>query len=617
MRVFLDQTAISLTAKQLLGKGGEAEVYHYGNLAVKVFKPPNHSDYAHDRAEQEASRVRLAEHQQKLPSFPPKAAALTPAVVAPEVLARDQNGKIIGYTMPLIEDSEPFLMLTERSYRRRVRLDDITASLVNLGKIVEKLHAEQVVLGDLNDLNVLTKGTHLCWAVDCDSYQYAGFLCRTFTERFVDPLLCNSDLDLAKPYTEDSDWYAYSVIAFQTLLTVSPYGGIYKPKDPAKRVPQGRRVLGRITVFDQEVVYPKPAVPYDHLPDDLLQHFHAVFTRDTRGVFPLSLLQGLRWTRCANCKAEHARTLCPVCRPPAIPRRVATLPAHSSIVAHNVLSTTGRIAYACLQKGQLRWLIEDSGTVLREGGAKLPDGPGFVRARIWGTQTILAERGILRIYRPGETTERHTVDCFRGTPVFDATSQNYFWVGAGVLHRNGPFGGERILEGVANNTMFWTGDELGFGFYEAGALQVYFVFSPRRRGMNDSIRLPVRNAQLIDSTCICGSTQCWFLDSAQAGRRRVNRCFLVTAAGEVMATAEAEDSDGSWLGSLRGKCSVGTMLFCPTDDGIVRVEPNGPDLVVTRLFQGTEQWVTSASSLFPSSRGMYVVNADSIVELLI
>ena len=135
----------------------------------------------------------------------------------------------------------------------------------------------------------------VAYLIDADSFQFGPFLCRVFTARFVDPLLCVPDatqLLLHQPHTAASDGYAYTVMLMQCLLFVGPYGGVYRPKDPAHRVPHEARPLHRMTIFHPEVQYPKPAIPYGTLPDELLpdkgivrvepQHGQLVQTR----VFP-------------------------------------------------------------------------------------------------------------------------------------------------------------------------------------------------------------------------------------------------------------------------------------------------------------------------------------------
>lgn len=87
-------------------------------------------------------------------------------------------------------------------------------------KVIDEIHAAKVVIGDFNDLNVLIAKDEP-YFIDADSFQYNGFLCKVYTERFVDPLLCDPQANrpvLAKPHNEDSDWFAFRVMLMQSLL---------------------------------------------------------------------------------------------------------------------------------------------------------------------------------------------------------------------------------------------------------------------------------------------------------------------------------------------------------------------------------------------------------------
>ena len=66
---------------------------------------------------------------------------------------------------------------------------DLVAALLSLHDAIAELHRSGVVIGDCNDLNVLVdgRGVHL---IDVDSYQFGGYACPMFSERFVDPRLC-------------------------------------------------------------------------------------------------------------------------------------------------------------------------------------------------------------------------------------------------------------------------------------------------------------------------------------------------------------------------------------------------------------------------------------------
>jgi hypothetical protein len=60
-----------------------------------------------------------------------------------------------------------------------------------------------------------------------------------------------------------------------------------------------------------------------------------------------------------------------------------------------------------------------------------------------------------------------------------------------------------------------------------------------------------------------------------------------------------------------------SWLFAPTDEGIIRVEPQHGQLVQTRLFPDTEPFVDSSCHLFAGQQGMYVVDRQHIYLLSI
>lgn len=92
----------------------------------------------------------------------------------------------------------------------------------------------------------------------------------------------------------------------------------------------------------------------------------------------------------------------------------------------------------------------------------------------------------------------------------------------------------------------------------------------------------------------------------------MHQCFLVSAAGQLLASAEAIPGDGSWLGTLPGKDAAGAWLFAPTDNGIVRVEAQGAQLLPTRFFAETEPFVDSGCQVYVSPHGMLVIDQQDI-----
>ncbi len=363
MNVYVKGKKINLKPSQVIGKGGEAEVYQFGkDQALKLFKSSNHPDYKQSPQQQQAAQARLAQHQHKLPQFPTQVPS---RVIQPQNLVTDLSGNnILGYTMQLLTDAEVLRKYSQRSFRQvGISGQTVVQIFQDLHQTVAQLHLAQVVIGDFNDLNVLVKANQ-AYLIDADSFQYGSFPCPVFTARFLDPLLCDpqgNQLSLSKPYSRDSDWYAFNVMLMQCLLLVSPYGGVYRPQDASRRIPQDARPLKRITVFHPEVKYPKPAIPYQVLPDELLHHFSQVFEQDLRQEFPLNLLNNLHWQTCSNCGREYARSSCPDC--------VTIVPVtvvQGKVTAQPIFTTSGVILVAQYADSSLRWLYYEQGNYKRE-----------------------------------------------------------------------------------------------------------------------------------------------------------------------------------------------------------------------------------------------------------
>ncbi|OLP20218.1 hypothetical protein BST81_01595 [Leptolyngbya sp. 'hensonii'] len=621
MDVYINNKKIRIDPKRAIGKGGEADIFDLGKgQALKLFKQPGHPDYQGAPQEQQAAQARLAEHQHKLRQFPGQ---LPGRVIHPEALATDAQGQqVLGYAMRLVQGAEVLARYGDRSFRQAgIPQQTVVEIFQDLHATVSKLHFHQVVIGDFNDLNVLVQGQS-AYLIDADSFQYGSFLCQVFTSRFVDPLRCDPQqnrLILHQPHNSDSDWYAFTVMLMQSLLFVDPYGGVYRPQNPAQRLPHDARPLQRITVFHPEVRYPKPALPYGILPDELLHHFHQVFEQDQRGEFPRSLLDRLRWTTCTTCGREHARSVCPDCAQaqPGAVKEVTVV--RGTVVATRVFTTAGVILQAGIAGGTLRWLYHDRGHFYREEGTIVFSGDldPRLRFRFQGAATLVGQQGQVLTLKQGQVSDRLAVDLWGQTAMFETNEVGRYWLHNGQLLRDGPLGPEYIGDVLAHQTCFWVGSHFGFGFYRAGNLSVAFVFDTQRRGLNDSLKLPPIPGQLLDARCVFSQQYCWFLTASQTQGRTLHRCTLIQSDGTVIAVAEAEKGDGSWLSSLKGHCAAGNFLLTATDEGIVRLQPEQGQIVKTREFPDTEPFVDTASQLFAGQQGLYVVRPQEIFLLKI
>jgi hypothetical protein len=619
--VYLNGRRLALSPRSIIGKGGEADIFDLGDGNVlKMYKKPDDPDYLGDPVAQQGARERLAEYQQKLPDL---AGLQLPAhVVRPiEVAyAKADKTKVVGYSMRYLKDMEVLLRLGDRQYRDQGGIDgdQVAGTFLNLHKLVEQVHKSGLVVGDFNDLNVLVDTNGQVFLVDADSMQFGGFYCRTFTSRFVDPLLAEPHkLMLTRPHNRDSDWYAFNTMLFQSLLFVGPYGGVHKPA-AGKRLQHDARVLKRITVFNSEVLYPKPALPYDRLPDELLEHFLKVYHKDQRSEFPLKLLQSMRWTVCTKCGAIHARASCPVCSAPGVVRQ--TITRRGTVTATSVFRTRGHILAVAFQGGKLGYLYHENGAFRREDGQAVVNGglDPELRFRLSGKLTLMGKRKHLFVFPPAGAPEQLDTDAVNKLPIFDANDHAYFWINSDQLVKSGTYGSEYIGDVLPDRTLIWAGNRFGLGFYQAGALTRTFVYNTTGRGLNDRVLLPQLPGQLIDATCVFSDHLAWLMMSVQHGGRLVNHCFVIDKDGELIAAHEACQGEDSWLADgIRGRFAAGSSLFAATDRGIVRVTAEPGTIRVAQTFPDTEPFVDATTKLIPGDGGIYAFSGKSISLLKI
>lgn len=611
MEIYLKGSRVGVM--KFINKGGEADVFDIGNgLALKIFKPPDHPDYAMQPSEKAAAKNRISEHQRKLPAFPRN---LPHRVVSPKELATDGNGKIVGYAMRYLAGAEKLLRYGEPDFRKKISGDLVMKIFKDLHQTVELIHKANVVIGDFKDLNVLVENFE-AYIIDADSFQFGSFLTKGFTENFVDPILCDSaksPLELIYPHNAFSDWYAFAALLVQTLLAVHPYGGVYKPKKIVKQANHQSRSLGRITIFHPEVFYTKHAVPYKVLPDDLLHYFHLIFEKDLREPFPEKLLD-LRWVKCQSCGIEYARGICPNCKTAQQATILQKTVVRGKIIATSVFKTQGIILFVAEQNGRIVWLFHENGKFFRENRQVVSEGEldPLMRFRIQRERTLIGLKNSLAVFSPLRKPEILAIDAVGNLPIFDANEKTYFFSQSGALFKAGDWGQEFLGDVLIGRTRFWAGKYFGLGWYDAEKIRSVFLFDPKHPCINDRINISFPLGEIVDSTAIFSESKVWFFVSSAEQRSIVNYVWVIAKDGTVEAKAETPRGDGSWLGNIRGKCAIGNFILAATDDGIKRIEPVGGGIVETKTFPDSADFLDSSAHLFPSDNGLYVVGEKEI-----
>jgi hypothetical protein len=614
--VVVDGVTVELRDDALLGVGGEGRVYRVDSpdgrpSALKLFHPIDSALKAGARSAAEAERrQRLA----KLAAFPRD---LPAAVVAPEQLVFDRAGEVVGYRMPLVEGGHELLRLSHRHWREGVLPNQQVFELFrHLFVTLDALHRRGVVVGDLNDGNGLFRPRERTVAlIDADSMQLPGHPCRVFHERFIDPLLFDADLGSGDAYSPESDWYAFAVLLFASLLYVHPYGGVH-PKLPTLR----RRAEAQVSALNNDVTLPRVALDPRALGGELYDYFESMFDGGRRGVFPARLLEAT-WRRCDGCQAEYLGASCPRCRRQVsvAPQPVVQVLDHGRCRGTVVATTAGRFVDAQLSLGRLCWVTAEGSALRREDGKRVleqPLEPGM-RVAIAGAATWIGYGGhVVRVEGEVPRERLHASSGLFGETLFDASAT----LGCVVARDSALIATpteRRLGSVIARQCWMRVGERLGAGFYRAGTALVLFVFEGIRP-MATAL-LAHNGGRIVDASCVfeAGSGERLLLGLAsELGGRRQHALFLLDHRGALLGSRCGHPDEEPFLASIRGKALAAGRVLSSSDEGLQLLGIRDGQLGVERQFVDTKPFLDAETRLLPGPNGtLYLHNYRELVQL--
>lgn len=579
--VFIEGKAVRLADQDLLGQGGEGRVYRAGDRAIKVFHAA--SD----------------ERTKKLRAFP---VHLPARVVGPLELALDQKGDVVGYAMRRLDGAIDAFRMAQRKWREAtMRADDVLRIGAEVSQTVAQLHARGLVVGDLNDGNVVLTRTSpgfSPWLIDADSMQVPGHPCVVAHERFLDPRLYGVDLTKEAALSKETDWYALAVLLFSSLVCLHPYGGAH-PSQPTML----RRAEARHSVLRGDVKLPGSSFRPDILPDDALAFFHDVFERDVRAPLPSACFTA-RFTAC-TCGIEHARASCPGCATRVLVR--PKVRAKGMLRATTIVSTAKIRAASAY--GPLEYVTEDA-------IAALDVEPPVYAVRACGPSSIwIGTRDRFTRFAHGRVAESVPVTMIAGELAADAGPAGLVYVNGDSLLRASD--GTRIGQILEGQTRVRVGASLGFAFYRAGAITVSFVFDVRK-GPLRQVMLPRIEGRLVDWSAVFDDAHVLVTFVTESSGKVIHTAHLVDANGAIVATERGAPESAAVLASLTGKCLANGAVLASTDDGLVLVRPDRARraFVEARVFADARDFVSPDHDLLLGPGGsIYVVAPDEIVHL--
>jgi DNA-binding helix-hairpin-helix protein with protein kinase domain len=280
-----------------VSRGGEATIYQLKQgLLGKVYHPPSSAEFSESPLGKIAAIARMKDIQTKLKMYPIE----TPdCVVTPsQILVVKNTGQVFGYIM---EQVKGLTISDQTKLSKSLNIISVMSILERIYSNLEKVHAGGIVIGDLNENNMINGGQEI-YFIDSDSMQFSGFDCKSFTPRFTAPELLEikktnlggDEFSLVKKHTELTDWYSFMVISMRMLTNTDPYAGTINLEDIQPYISNrimsrfkvsasiGDRIRHYVTVFDKRVIYPRTAKPLNTLPRKILEAFFETFENGKR-----------------------------------------------------------------------------------------------------------------------------------------------------------------------------------------------------------------------------------------------------------------------------------------------------------------------------------------------
>lgn len=165
----------------------------------------------------------------------------------PQRVIFDAHGKVVGFIMEKITDFKEIHNLYGISTKRKLfdfaDWGFMVHSAKNLAIAVNKLHSKNIVIGDINQGNILVNNQAMIKLIDCDSYQveYNGkfYLCEVGVPEYTSPELQGQSFNGIQR-TKNHDCFGLAVMIFKILMFGRhPYSGVGAPPEIENAIKQG------------------------------------------------------------------------------------------------------------------------------------------------------------------------------------------------------------------------------------------------------------------------------------------------------------------------------------------------------------------------------------------
>ncbi|NML20094.1 protein kinase [Pseudoflavitalea sp. G-6-1-2] len=277
---------------RLLGKGGEGEVYELKDHPGQVLKI-----YSEPLTATKARKLELMVQR--------SSDALQTYAAWPIDLVTDKRGKPCGFVMKKLDSYVPLHMLFSPMDRKKIFPDKGYNFLVhvagNIASAFHSLHAAGLVVGDVNEGNLLVNNQGMVAFIDCDSFQLSDanttYYCEVGVPRYTPPELLQLHSFENVERTTSTDSFSMSILIFQLLfLGRHPFAGInHTNEDISEEAAIQRKLFAYSIRSNQKLLTPpKDSFEIRSLPDGLIQLFHLSFETTDKRPLPAEWIKETR-----------------------------------------------------------------------------------------------------------------------------------------------------------------------------------------------------------------------------------------------------------------------------------------------------------------------------------
>lgn len=203
----------------------------------------------------------------------------------------NSQGKVVGFIMERISDFKEIHNLygisTKRKFFDFADWGFMVHTAKNLAIAVAKLHRKNIVIGDINQGNILVNSQAMIKLIDCDSYQVECngkyYLCEVGVLEYTSPELQGQSFNGIQR-TKNHDCFGLAVMIFKILMFGRhPYSGVGAPPEIEKAIKQGYFCYGK---------YSKGTTPIysklfsEGLSNDVKTLFEQAFSKTQNGERP-------------------------------------------------------------------------------------------------------------------------------------------------------------------------------------------------------------------------------------------------------------------------------------------------------------------------------------------